>query len=255
MKNIAKLDKILLFLVFTLLLLHLSCSSNQTSKLEITVAAASSLKDCFAEMAQEFELETGIKIVFSFGATANLAKQLEYGAPFDMFAAADLRSVEQLEQKGAIINKKVYAKGRLVLWWPQDRMQKPEKIEDTAKSDFKRIAVAKPETAPYGMAAKEALENLDLWKKVEEKIIFSENVNAARQYAESQNVQLAFIPLSLVKKGESYLLVDEQLHNPIYQAICISAHSKQIDSAKVFDRFISSPKGRLILEKYGYSIP
>src|SRR6185436_13535288 len=94
----------------------------RTAPPELTVAAASNLTDAFAEIGPRFTAKTGIRLVFSFGATADLAKQIENGAPFDVFAAADTEHVEQLETKGLLIpgSRAIYARGRLVMWLPPE---------------------------------------------------------------------------------------------------------------------------------------
>ena len=107
----------------------ISCRSNanrnsQSEPQDLTIAAASNLTDAFAEIGPRFTSKTGIKVVFSFGATADLAKQIENGAPFDLFAAADSEHVEQLETKGLLIpgSRAIYARGRLVMWLPPESL-------------------------------------------------------------------------------------------------------------------------------------
>ncbi|MEW6736457.1 MAG: molybdate ABC transporter substrate-binding protein, partial [Acidobacteriota bacterium] len=147
------------------------------------------------------------------------------------------------------------ARGRLVVWWPQDAKETPASLEDIVKPVFKRIAIAKPDLAPYGAAAKESMEAVGIWPKVEAKIVYGENVNAAYQYAKTGNVELVFIPFSLVKPGEKFITVDEKLHKPIDQALCIIKQSKHPELAKKFDDFLKGEKGRTMLEHFGYTIP
>jgi molybdate transport system substrate-binding protein len=247
-------------LLIILLLIVSSCSDNRTpysSERTITIAAAANLEPLFSEMGGEFQKETGIRPVFSYGATGALGRQIANGAPFDLFAAADLRTVEGLESRGEIVegSKRIYARGKLVLWWPPDSEAIPTEISDIIKPEFKRIAIAKPDVAPYGAAARESLEALGLWKQIEAKIIYGENVSMTRQYSQTGNTDLAFIPLSLVRSGEKYILVDEKLHRPIDQALCIPKRTRKADLAKQFDLFLSSEKGRAALERLGFSIP
>lgn len=250
-----------IFFIFFLLINSLAC--NSTPKTEnpiekrLIIAAAANLEPAFTEMAKEFQSETGVKVVFSFGATGMLGKQIENGAPFDLFVSADVKTVENLEAKGEILSgsKRIYAQGKLVLSWPQDTKQVPLSLEDIVKAEFKRIAIATPEVAPYGAAAKESLQNAGFWEKVESRIVYGENVNTVYQYAKTGNVDLIFIPLSLIKPGEKYLAIDEKLHKPINQALGIIKRSKQIELAKQFDTFLAGQKGHNILEKFGYSLP
>src|SRR6202140_1429775 len=119
---------------------------------EITVAAAANLNDVFQRVGPQFEAQTGIHPVFSFGSTAQLAQQIEHGAPFDVFAAADTKHVEELDQKGLVLNgsRAVYARGVLALWIPTPSKTRVSRIEDLVSNDVRFIAVAKPELAPYG---------------------------------------------------------------------------------------------------------
>src|SRR3982074_2220142 len=107
-------------------------TNQQAGHQELVVAAAANLTDAFAEIGPRFTSRTGIRVVFSFGATTDLAKQIENGAPFDVFAAADTEHVEQLEAKGLLEpgTRGVFARGRLVMWLPPGSMLKAERIQD-----------------------------------------------------------------------------------------------------------------------------
>jgi molybdate transport system substrate-binding protein len=230
----------------------------QTDSQEIVVAAAANLTDAFAEVGPRFSSKSGIRVVFSFGATADLAKQIENGAPFDVFAAADTEHVEQLEAKGLLEpgTRGVYARGRLVMWLPPRSPLKAERIQDITAKGFERIAIAKPDVAPYGQAAIESLQKLGIWNAVEKKVIYAQNVSQARQYAATGNAEVAFIPLALVKPGEgTYLELGDDLHRPIDQALGIIKDSKKQDAARQFVNFLFSDEGRELLTKRGYNLP
>jgi molybdate transport system substrate-binding protein len=132
---------------------------------EINVAAASNLTDAFEELAKQFTAETGVRVVYSFGATADLAKQIENGAPFDVFASADVSHVDQLNGEGLLTPgaRSLYARGRLVLWTPPRGRVQVSSIADITRPEVSHIAVAKPDVAPYGQATVEALRALNLW--------------------------------------------------------------------------------------------
>lgn len=231
-----------------------ACRSEVTSP-QINVAAAANLTDAFAEVGKQFTAETGIRVTYSFGATADLARQIENGAPFDVFAAADVEHVEQLNSKSLLTpgTNKVYARGRLVLWIPPGSSLKISRIEDIARPEVERIAIAKPDLAPYGRATVEALRALNLWQQVEPKIIYGQNVAQTKQYASTGNVEVAFIPLALVKPNEGQTIeVDESLHQPIAQAIAVIKDSHKQEAAQRFVNFVLNSEAQALLERFGY---
>jgi molybdate transport system substrate-binding protein len=249
-------------IIVCLLLISLSCRSGSSIKnsgdSELVVAAAANLTDVFAQIGPQFTARSGIRVVFSFGATADLARQIENGAPFDVFAAADIAHVDQLEVKGLITpgSRVLYAQGRLVMWLPPGTSLKVERIEDVTAKAFERIAIAKPDVAPYGQAALESLRALGLWSQVEQRVIYGQNVSQAKQYAATGNAEVAFIPLALVKPGEgTFIEVREDLHKPIDQALGIVKDSPKQAAARQFVEFLMSDEGQEILTKNGYSKP
>ena len=230
--------------------------NQQSDQTEINTAAASNLSDAFNELGKQFTARTGIRVVYSFGATADLAKQIEQGAPFDIFAAADIEHVEQLNRQGLIVpgTSALYARGRLVLWTPAASPIKLNGIEEIRRAEVERIAIAKPDVAPYGRAAVEALRALDLWKDVDSKVIYGQNVTQTKQYVTTGNADAAFIPRSLVKEGEGHMIeVDERLHQPINQALAVINSSVKQDAARQFAQYVLSPEGQSLLERYGYT--
>jgi molybdate transport system substrate-binding protein len=224
----------------------------------LTVSAAADLTPAFQEIGQLFEQETGTKVTFNFGSTGQLAQQIEQGAPVDLFAAANISFVEELEQQGLIIpdTKALYARGRITLWTRADSLLKIERIEDLAKAEVKRVAIANPEHAPYGIAAREALQAAGIWKSVEAKLVFGENVAQTLQYAETGNVDAAIVALSLSTQSEGrYALVPEALHQPLDQALAVIRRTQLEPQARQFAAFINGPQGRPVMRKYGFILP
>jgi molybdate transport system substrate-binding protein len=225
---------------------------------EIVVAAAANLTDAFGEVGRRFTARTGVRVTYSFGATADLAKQVEGGAPFDVFASADVAHVDELAGKGLLLgeSRAVYARGRLVLWLPPGGHAQVSRIEDLAGAGVTRVAVAKPDAAPYGRAAVEAMRALNVWAEVEPKVVYAQSVAQARQFAASGNADAAFLPRSLVKEGEGKALeVDARLHAPIDQAIGVVRASGKQAAAKSFVEFVLSDEGQSILKGFGYDAP
>ena len=251
------------FIIFSLIVIASApgCSRNapeaeQAAPPEITIAAAANLTDAFAELGKAFTARTGIRVTFSFGATADLARQIENGAPFDVFAAADVEHVERLSNLGLVApgTSKVYARGRLILWVPPESKLAVSRLEELTRPEFERVAVPKPDVAPYGRAAVEALRALNLWPQIEPKVIYGQNVSQAKQYAATGNAEAAFIPRALVRPGEGrFIEVDERLHRPIDQALAVVKDSANQDAAQTFTAYVLGPEGQALLERYGYT--
>ena len=229
--------------------------SNGAPKTELTVAAAANLMEVFHRIGPRFEAETGIHPVFSFASTAQLARQIESAAPFDVFTAADSEHVEELDQKNLLLpgSREVYAVGVLALWIPPRSEAHISRIEDLTSPEVRVIAIANPELAPYGQAAVETLRHLHIWEQVTSKIVYAENINIARQYGASNNADAVFTAYSLVlNEAGSVLRVDEKLHQPIRQELGIVAASKHPEAARRFAAFLLTGSGKGILADYGY---
>jgi molybdate transport system substrate-binding protein len=237
-------------------LITMACGSRTMlpAKDEINVATAANLMRVFAELGQMFERETGIHLVTSFGATTQLAQQIEHGAPYDVFAAADTEHVDELARKGLIFQdtRAIYARGKLVLWVPGEHTP-VGRLEDLARADVTHIAVANPQLAPYGRAAVEALHGLHLWEIVQPRIVFAQNVSMATQYAATGNADAAFTALALVyDKAGRKIEVPANLHAPIDQAIAVLRSCAKPEQARKFVAFIAGEKAREVFKKYGY---
>jgi len=222
---------------------------------ELNVATAANLTRVFGELGQNFERETGIHVTFSFGATAQLAQQIEHGAPFDVFAAADTEHIDELARKDLVIGstRAIYARGKLVLWVPEDHVP-VERLEDLARPGVTHVAIANPQLAPYGRAAVETLRALHLWEQVQSKIVYGQNISTTTQYAATGNADAAFTALALVHdeaRGRK-IEVPENLHAPIDQAIAVVRSTPKPDQARRFVEFITGAKARELLKRYGY---
>lgn len=233
------------------------CQPAPTST-SITVSAASSLTDALQELGKQWEQDTGNKAVFNFGSTGQLAQQIERGASLDLFVAADRQHIDALDQKGLMRSetKALYGRGRLVIWTKQDSSFTVKTLQDLTRSNIKRIAIANPERAPYGMAAKQALESLGIWQTVQPKLVTSETIQQAQQYAKTGNVDVALTALALsIQKPGKWQLVPENLHQPIDQMMAVPKSAKYSEQGKQFAAFINSQKGRPTMQKYGFVLP
>ncbi len=190
-------NEIVKLLSLSALILLSACNRHSpvASNKELTVAAAADLAPAFEELGREFQPTHKIKVVFSFGSSGLLAKQIENGAPMDLFAAANTDYIDQLDKQGLIVpdTRTIYARGRITLWTRKDSPQRIEKISDLTRPEVKRIAIANPDHAPYGMAAREALQRAGIWDSVKSKLVYGENIRQTLQYAETGNVEVAIV--------------------------------------------------------------
>jgi molybdate transport system substrate-binding protein len=241
-----------------LLLAWLPAAAVRAAPPTLTVSAAASLSFALEQAARSFEQGTGIRVLLNFGATGQLAQQIEQGAPVDLFVAADTESLERLERQGLLVpgTLRLYARGRLAIYSPADSPLRPERLEDLARPEVKRIALANPQRAPYGVAAREALQAVGLWDALQPRLILAENVRQALLYAETGNAEAALVAASLWRPGPGHwVLVSERLHHPLDQALAIVHGTGREPEARRFAEFLLGTTGRSILSAYGYQLP
>lgn len=246
-------------ILFLALIVALSgCGKREASPGDpIKVAAASDLQFAFKAVGAAFEKKTGKKVTFTFGSTGQLAKQIAEGAPYDVFAAANVSFVDEVVKENACdgATKAMYARGRVVVWTKKGA--EVAALTDLADGRFVKIAIANPEHAPYGKAAKEALESAGLWDTVKPKIVYGENISQTLQFAQTGNVEAAIAALSLAKASDegAYMLVDDKLHKPIDQALVVCKRGVNVAVAKEFAAFVNSDEGRAIMKRFGFLLP
>jgi len=225
----------------------------------LTLSAAADLTYAFQEIGVVFENETGTRVVFNFGSSGQLAQQIRQGAPVDVFASASRALVEDLDKGGLIVagTNMLYAKGRIGLWPRDGSPFYPGNIQDLTRLEVKRIAIANPEHAPYGMAAMQAFQSANIWDVVRSKLVMAENASQTLQYAKTGNVDVAVIPLSLVVQNTNshWVLIPENFHQPIEQTLGIIKGTPHEKEAYQFIALINSHKGRDIMRKYGFILP
>ncbi len=219
---------------------------------DLLVAAASDLAPLAPSLEQAYQRATGERVRFTLASSGSLARQIENGAPFDVFLSADDRYVTELAERGQLDAATVilYAFGRIALWSSNGSVRS---LEGLKKPGAKHLAIPNPEHAPYGVAARTALENRGLWKDVEQKVVYGENVRQALQFAESGNADAVITSWTLLL-GRGALLPAEW-HAPIRQAGGVVKSSDQPMAARRFLKFLTSSEGRTILQRGGLFPP
>lgn len=228
------------------------------------VAAATSLRDALPELADAFAAEEGSKPRLSFGASGNLRRQIAQGAPFELFLSADETFVLDLAREGHTRNEgAIYAVGRLAILVPRGSKLSPDgSLEDLAQAlddgRLRRLAIANPEHAPYGRAAREALERLGLWERIQDKLVIGENVSQAAQFAATGAADAGLVAYSLslsplLEQCCEQAPLPADLHQPLRQRGALITGAGQ--NAERLFAFILGPQGRVILERRGFGVP
>ena len=246
--------------ILALLLLSIpSCRSYEPSSTanELTVSAAVSLKDAFREIADLNEKRNGTKIHFNYGASGALQKQIESGAPADVFASAGARQMDDLAAKGFIIpgTRKDFARNSLVLIVPAKNAG-IDAFSALANPAIKKVAVGNPKTVPAGQYTEQALNKLKLLPQIQTKLIFAEDVRQVLDYVVRDEVDAGVVYLSdALSAGDKVKVIaraSEDSHDPILYPIAVVKDSKQQDAATKFIELVLSSEGQAILVKHGF---
>lgn len=257
----------LALLLAGLALLAQGCGSDAgavTTDEPLLIAGASNLMPAFTELGADFEAATGEQVVFNFGSSGQLAQQIIEGAPMDLYASANVAFVEQVLAAGIgdPDTQTSYAFGRIVLWAPEDAWGGWDSLEAVAEDDdVDVIAIANPEHAPYGLAARQALGTAGLWTSLEPRLVYGEHISDTQRLAASGNADVAITALSLALAAEEagdgmWTLLDDGLHAPLQQDLVVLASDP--DRAALAERFIAfvtAGQGRQVMQRYGFGLP
>jgi molybdate transport system substrate-binding protein len=230
------------------------------------VAAAADLKFALSEIAERFKKDTGQEVRIAFGSSGIFKIQLENGAPFQMFLSADENFVFQLADKGLTRDRgALYAVGRIVLFTPNGSSLKADgDLKDVraalAEGRIKRFSIANPDHAPYGRAARAALQHAGLWSAIEPKLVLGENASQAMQFAAAGSSQGGIVPLSLSKAPEvaklgAFALIPAEWHagEPLKQRMVLLKNAGAVATA--FYHYMQRPSAREVFVRYGFVLP
>jgi molybdate transport system substrate-binding protein len=237
----------------------LICCTKPNDK--VVVATAANVQFVMRELQKTFEQETGTKLDIVVSSSGKLTTQIQEGAPFDVFVSADTRYPQEIFANGGADNPpKIYARGTLVLW-TRDSTVAPT-LTMLTQADVKKIALANPETAPYGKAAVQVLQKAGLLEEINSKLVYGESIAQTTQYIATGAADIGFTALSVVLSPEmkgkgSWVLLDSASYEPIDQAAIVLKHSetspKRGKSQQFYD-FLYSEKARAIFRQNGYSV-
>ena len=241
-------------LLFCLLAMHPAASVAE----EVRVAVAANFLATLNIIATTFEQDSGYTAVVSSGSSGKLYAQIKNGAPFDVFLSADVARPRLMEEEGLAVrgSRFTYAVGRLTLWSPV--------IEGDGKSmllsdNVEHVAIANPKTSPYGAAAKEALQTLGLWEKLQGRLVRGENIGQTFHFVFSKNAQLGFVALSQVlgprvNGSGSRWDVPTHLYTSLRQQAVLLRNGQRNEAARAFLAYMQVAASRSIIERFGYGL-
>lgn len=228
----------------------------------VAVAVAANFLEPLKAMAAPFAKATGHVLEPRPGSTGELYAQIVNGAPYDVFLAADAKRPERLEREQHAVagTRFTYAVGRVVLWSPDPKRVTGDGVSTLRAADFAHLALAEPKTAPYGAAAREALETLGLWAALTPKAVYGQNIGQTFQFVTSGNAELGFVALSQIRApgrdlGGSAWIVPADLHAPIRQDAILLERGAEKAAARAFLDWLRSEAGAVRLGSFGYETP
>lgn len=227
---------------------------------ELNVFAAASLTDALQEIAPSYEASTGDKIVLNLGASSTLARQIQEGAPADLFLSADEEKMNSLEKRRLLLagTRKSVLSNTLAVVVPTDSRLKISRIADLAAPSIRAIALAEPQSVPAGIYAKEYLRKQGLWNKVIDRVVPTENVRAALAAVESGNVDAGIVyktDAGISKKVRVAFEVPRAEGPVISYPFAVLAGSSRQEAARKLLAYLQSPAALDVFRKYGFLLP
>jgi len=227
---------------------------------EVRIAVAANFVSTLREIVAGFERETGHTAVVSSGSSGKLYAQIRHGAPFDVFFSADVARPKLLEEEGLAVggSRITYAVGRLTLWSASPNVVKADG-RSTLSGPIEHLAMANPKTAPYGAAARQTLQVLELWNQVRDRLVQGENIGQTFQFVFSQNAPLGFVALSQVLDASvngsgSRWDVPTHLYQPLNQQAVLLVNGRTSEAAHALLEYVRGAKSRAIIERCGYGL-
>ncbi len=245
--------------IFIILMGYFSFVSPSAEAEQISIAAAADLKFALEEVVTLFKKShPAVQVATIYGSSGKFNTQIRQGAPYDLYFSADIAYPRALYDEGyAASLVQPYALGRIVLWSANQAVQQ---LSDLADARYQHIAIANPQHAPYGQRAAEALKAVGVWDTVESKLVYGENVAQTAQFVQSGNAKIGIIALSLalspeLNKRGTYVLIPDDLHQPLQQGFMITKRAAQNKSAHEFAQFMESTEVRALMKRYGFTLP
>jgi molybdate transport system substrate-binding protein len=235
-----------------------SCAAN--AQQELLVSAAASLTNAFTDVGKQFEAANpGVKVVLNFAASGSLMQQIAKGAPVDVFASADQKTMDQAKEKSLIMTdtRKDFVSNGLVLIVPKDSKLSIKGVKDLTETKLARIALGNPETVPAGRYAQEVLTNAGIWESLKPKYIYGESVRQVLDYVGRSEVDAGFVfsTDAIIAKDKVQVVAKAEGHQPIRYPVAIVASTKKKELSQRFIDFLLGSQGQSLLARYGFGKP
>lgn len=232
----------------------------QQTPVELNISAAISMKDALTEIQKNYQAKNpNVKLLFNLGASGSLQKQIEQGAPTDIFISAAPKQMNELQEK-KLINpetRKNLVENKLVVVVPKESKLNISKYEDLTQDGVKKIALGETAVVPAGQYAQEVLQKLGIWDKVQGKVVFAKDVRTVLAYTETGNVEAGIVYKTDAVSSDKIKVVataPEGSHQPIVYPIAVVSGTKQAKQAEDFIKYLFGPESKAILEKNGFSM-
>jgi molybdate transport system substrate-binding protein len=226
---------------------------------ELTLSVAISMKDAIEELGRGFtQARPGVVLRYNLGASGELSKQIEAGAPVDLFISAAARQIDELEAKGLLVpgSRRVFARNVLVAVKPADSRLDLARPADLLDARVKRIVIGNPKTVPVGQYTEESLRALGLWERVQRKLVFAENVRQALDYVARGEVDAGFVYATdaAVRAGrvKEAFRPAEDTYRPVTYPVAVVRESKHRALAQAFIDLLLSASGQAVLKRFGF---
>ena len=230
---------------------------------ELLIAAASDLSFCIEELNGVYStLHPETKLKVSIGSSGNFFAQIKNGAPYDLFFSADMNFPRELVKSGLAEERSLtrYAVGKIVLWTVHTNLDIARGLELVKSPAVKRVAIANPEHAPYGQAARSALQHYDLWAAAQPKLVIGENISQTAQFVQTGSADIGIVALALVlspqlKSQGRYFEIPPESYPPLEQGAVLTKKGAADPAAQMYIQFIVSPQARTIFDRFGFRLP
>ena len=232
--------------------LALLASCSDTPRYDATIAAAADTRDAFEEVADLMRDDDGTQIGFVFGSSGMLREQVLNDAPFDVYVSANVSFVDEVVAAGMGVadTQRSFAVGRLAIVAAQG-VTLPRDI--AALAEYRRVVIANPAHAPYGVAAKQALTSSGIYDELSSRMVLADNVADAVRIVEAGEAEVGVVALALVISG-THVKVPESLHEPIRQSLVVTTRGANNTAARRFMQVLESAEGKAILARYGFTV-